>query len=75
MKQSEWGMMGVALMLTLLDRLEKKGVLSGEEGRNVVLEAGKLTETLVKQPLIPLKGHAIKWLVSLYDEAKMNAEK
>lgn len=39
MDNAEWGVTGCAIVIALLEKLERKGLLSDEEGRQVVAEA------------------------------------
>lgn len=75
MVKSEWGLTALALILALLDQLEHKKILSEKEGQDIVLQAEKLLDILIKSSLPTGKGHGVESLRKIYAEALKNAGK
>lgn len=75
MTKDDFGLAGYALMLSLLDNLEKKSVITREDSRNIVQQSAELLEQLGKTIWFLGTKRSAKILLSLLENAdKANKE-
>lgn len=74
MKNEDWGLVGAALVITLLHELEKKEVLSPEEGRLIVKDAAELAARLERRPILFGRPPSAQKLQAMYESALKDAQ-
>lgn len=75
MDNADWGVTGCAIVIALLDVLEKKKILSDEEGREVVAAAVQWLAKTAEQKQLWGQPEAVDRLIEIYKGAVLRAGK